>query len=487
MKIENTSRCSSLGAGNEPPTPEPNSTYQGPFRDSIQPGGSDIFIAVMGMTGAGKSTFISHCTDEVVDVSEPGALKSCTQEVRVHRCRQLEPHATVYLVDTPGFDDTDRKDSDILKEIASWLTKTYQQNIRLRGLLYLHRISDNRMGGCARKNLAMFKKLCGPDGLGNVLFVTTFWEKVEHSVGESREQLLQGTDEFWGFFIKKGSRVHRHWNTGDSALTILTQFAPGSTEVPSGQAKLAIQTEMVDAGKDLDQTAAGQELQSGIQRERQQLMKDIKEREQEMEEARQTRDKEMLEILREEQDNQREQLKRRDKEMQELKVSLEMMHEEKIQELEARLREQEEQKKQYQAAIDHMKEQHMAEIAGLRDERAAERDQFEDRLDTLNKQIQGMAPISGPSRRNKLEEDLEEYVTEYVTESETDIPSGDEAGLAVDAGSLLDINGSLLSSVRNMADPHESKTYANHIRIKDGVNLAICGPYHSFVGPSSNL
>lgn len=382
-------------------------------------------------------------------------------------------------MDTPGFDDTDRKDSDILKEIAGWLTKTYQQNIRLRGLLYLHRISDNRMGGCARKNLAIFKKLCGPDGLGNVLFVTTFWEMVERSVGESREQLLQSTEEFWGFFIKKGSRVHRHWNTGDSALTILTQFATCSTDVPSGEAKLAIQAEMVDAGKDLDQTAAGQELQSGIQRERQRLMNDMKEREQEMEEARQTRDKEMLDILREEQDNQREQLKQRDREMKELKVSLEMMHEEKVQEIKARLREQEEQKKQYQEAMDNMKDQHLAEIAALRDEGAAERDQFEGRLDNLNRQIQAMLPIGGPSRYNKA--------GDHSPQGETDMPLRDEAGLAVDAYNLELRNDSLLPSTRSMEDSHELKTCANHVRGKDLVNLAICGSYHSFVGPAFNF
>lgn len=48
-------------------------TFQTPF----QPTSSDVFIALMGMTGAGKSTFISHCTEEEVQISEPGALESC--------------------------------------------------------------------------------------------------------------------------------------------------------------------------------------------------------------------------------------------------------------------------------------------------------------------------------------------------------------------------------------------------------------------------
>ncbi|KAJ5888502.1 hypothetical protein N7495_008543 [Penicillium taxi] len=69
----------------------------------------------MGMTGVGKSTFISHCTHETVGISDPGALESCTQKVQVHECRDFKPYANVYLVDTPGFDDTNRTDTDILK------------------------------------------------------------------------------------------------------------------------------------------------------------------------------------------------------------------------------------------------------------------------------------------------------------------------------------------------------------------------------------
>lgn len=43
----------------------------------------NIFIAIMGMTGAGKSTFISHCTDVKVAISDPGALQSCKFDLNV--------------------------------------------------------------------------------------------------------------------------------------------------------------------------------------------------------------------------------------------------------------------------------------------------------------------------------------------------------------------------------------------------------------------
>ena len=94
-------------------------------------GGIDVFVALMGVVGVGKSTFISHCTAEDVHIGQN--LVSGTQEVKVFRC-QYSPSVTIHLVDTPGFDDDKRKDSDILKEIAAWLTYSYEQKVRLSGM-----------------------------------------------------------------------------------------------------------------------------------------------------------------------------------------------------------------------------------------------------------------------------------------------------------------------------------------------------------------
>ncbi|KAH7129192.1 P-loop containing nucleoside triphosphate hydrolase protein [Dactylonectria macrodidyma] len=350
------------------------------------PSSSDVFIALMGMTGAGKSTFISHCTDEKVLISEPGALESCTQEVQVHICKHFNPHANVYLVDTPGFDDTNRKDADILKEIASWLTKSYQEKIQLRGLLYLHRISDNRMGGCARKNLFMFKRLCGRDGMKNIRFVTTFWEQADPKEGERREQTLRDTKDFWGGCMSEGAQVNQHYNNKQSALSILQQFVPGWTDRPSPEeVKLAIQTEMVDSGKDLDQTGAGRELQDQIDQEREKMRQEMREREEDMKEALAARDKEMFDFLRSEQDKQRAELRRRDREMDELKVSMEKMHEDKIRRLEARLQQQE--------------QEYRDELDRVRVEGAEERSRYGRLMDGLKRQVDSLT-LQSPRSRN---------------------------------------------------------------------------------------
>lgn len=60
-----------------------------------------------------------------------------TQEVGIYKCK-WSPSIDIYLVDTPGFDDTNRSDTDVLKAIATWLTKSYAKDVRLNGILYLH-------------------------------------------------------------------------------------------------------------------------------------------------------------------------------------------------------------------------------------------------------------------------------------------------------------------------------------------------------------
>lgn len=67
----------------------------------------------------------------------------------------------VQLIDTPGFDDTHKSDADILQKLSVWLAASYSARTKLTGIIYLHRVSDNRMQGTALMNLGMFKKLCG--------------------------------------------------------------------------------------------------------------------------------------------------------------------------------------------------------------------------------------------------------------------------------------------------------------------------------------
>ena len=94
-----------------------------------------------------------------------------TQECQAYKFKHKD--RTVHLIDTPGFDDTKKSDTDVLKDIAGWLLKAYQQDIRLSGMVYLHSISETRMKGSHMTNLRMFQKLAGLENMGHVILTTT--------------------------------------------------------------------------------------------------------------------------------------------------------------------------------------------------------------------------------------------------------------------------------------------------------------------------
>lgn len=86
---------------------------------------------------------------------------------------ELSASRTAYLIDTLDFDDTNRSDTEVLREIADWLAVSYSNKMLLHDVIYLHRITDVRMQDSAKKNLLMFKKLCDDDALRKVVLVTT--------------------------------------------------------------------------------------------------------------------------------------------------------------------------------------------------------------------------------------------------------------------------------------------------------------------------
>lgn len=103
---------------------------------------------------------------------------------------------TVYLIDTPGFDDTNRTDAAVLRALADWLTHSFIKAIKLNGVIY--RITDLRMLGAAKRYLYMFRKLCGEDALTNVVLATTMWELIDPVVGAKREKELINGPDLWG-------------------------------------------------------------------------------------------------------------------------------------------------------------------------------------------------------------------------------------------------------------------------------------------------
>ena len=88
------------------------------------------------------------------------------------------PRHALYLVDTPGIDNTDISDGDVLERIAAWLSEIYRDGVKLTGIIYLHRISDDHLARSTLRSLAMVGKLVGLKYMRNVALLTTRWEEV---------------------------------------------------------------------------------------------------------------------------------------------------------------------------------------------------------------------------------------------------------------------------------------------------------------------
>ncbi|KAJ4324553.1 hypothetical protein N0V84_003832 [Fusarium piperis] len=225
------------------------------------------------------------------------------------------PGVTVHLVDTPGFDDTNRKDAAVLKEISGWLSKTYTEEIYLSGILYFHHISDIRMQGTGKMNMWLLRKLCGAEAVNKVVLTTTMWELVEESTAEFRLKELEETEEFWGYMKRNGAGVHRHYNNQESALTVLGRFVPQGRNVEPEVMKLAIQTE--------------RSLENAIVEVREAIKT-----------ATQERDMTMAKLLQEQQEEMNKSVERMRAEQEKLRVTMEQLHAERLAKMKEMLEQQ---------------------------------------------------------------------------------------------------------------------------------------------------
>ncbi|KAI6038331.1 P-loop containing nucleoside triphosphate hydrolase protein [Pisolithus marmoratus] len=213
-------------------------------------------IAVMGPTGSGKTNFINKLTGSREDKAAHH-LKSHTQGIREFTAT-LPNNRQCVLVDTPGFDDTYRSDRDILRTIAEWLEKKYRNDVKLTGIIYTHRITDNRMSGSVSKNLDLFARLCGDKAANRVRLVTTMWDNAKNGdAAEGRVSQLEGN--FWKPLIDAGALHKRFRNSQESAWEIVKDLMEEFESV-------LLQEELVDAERKLNETAAGRALYTQFQR-----------------------------------------------------------------------------------------------------------------------------------------------------------------------------------------------------------------------------
>ncbi|KAF3809651.1 hypothetical protein GCG54_00012939 [Colletotrichum gloeosporioides] len=198
------------------------------------------------------------------------------------------------LFDTPGFDDTRRGDGEILIDIAETLSASYKSKLKLSGIVYLHRIKDEKVSNGIQRNFDMFRYLCGDNFFSNVFLVTTFWDELkDNETGEKRERELLKKPDWWGEMKSKGSQIRRFSNTQQSAVDLLWEVAGLPPVV------LQVQKEMVEQGLDVVNTTAGVALNYELADLRAKFEKEIESLVERQEKARLQQDEHLRKMLEE--------------------------------------------------------------------------------------------------------------------------------------------------------------------------------------------
>jgi len=231
------------------------------------PNSQQGMVLVMGITGSGKSYFVNQLKSGAV--LEGDTLESCTSICQIVETRIGDTNVAV--VDCPGFDDTNKSDTEILSLISELVTTQYHIGMKLWGVIFLHRITDLRFQGSAKSVMSLFRQLVGDEALSNVVLATTQWSRVKEEdrpAAIAREQQLR--DHYWREMLDKNSMTRRFEGTTASAEGIIAQL------ISKSQVVLQLQKELVDEKKPLGKTGAGSLLKPKVDRKLKDTKAEIK-------------------------------------------------------------------------------------------------------------------------------------------------------------------------------------------------------------------
>ncbi|KAF7544065.1 hypothetical protein G7Z17_g10240 [Cylindrodendrum hubeiense] len=173
----------------------------------------------------------------------------------------------IYLIDTPGFDDTIRSNIDTLEILATYLGASYANGVRIHGLIMLHSIANNRMTWSSLRSIEMMKAMCGFKFYDNLAIAMTMWPETpgpaDTATAEGRYAELLSNKNFFGELVAQRASVFRHNEKGHresfeetaSAQRIVTHLIHQS-EIHA-PAVLQLQRDIIDHRKTLGETAAG--------------------------------------------------------------------------------------------------------------------------------------------------------------------------------------------------------------------------------------
>ncbi|RPA93966.1 hypothetical protein L873DRAFT_1846862 [Choiromyces venosus 120613-1] len=161
----------------------------------VQPGIPVIFV--MGVSGAGKSSFIKALggKDPEGESPETSPFESVTHEVAIYKAT-LDSQEML-LVDTPGFEDNKTSNLKTIQKICEEIVKiTNNPAFFIHGAVYVHNIATSRWTAGDVRTWDILKALCGNAAMGNVIVATTRWpadyENKNYEMLEKRN-----LEEYW--------------------------------------------------------------------------------------------------------------------------------------------------------------------------------------------------------------------------------------------------------------------------------------------------
>ncbi|KAF9049131.1 P-loop containing nucleoside triphosphate hydrolase protein [Panaeolus papilionaceus] len=190
--------------------------------------GESFRYLIMGPTGAGKSTFIEALAGLSQNLSiSKNQLSGYTQSVSAYQVVNVfykgnSAYYPVYLIDTPGFSDTNISGIEIMDMICQWLKNN--ELSYFDSILFLTPITETRLPGTRRRTIEMLKAFLKPsNNLRMIIFVTTMWDTVrkKHTHRRSASNFEELREGIFKDFLENDARLSRFMNTRESALRIL--------------------------------------------------------------------------------------------------------------------------------------------------------------------------------------------------------------------------------------------------------------------------
>ncbi len=176
----------------------------------------------------------------------------------------------VTLIDTPGFDDSERSDTDVLELVAAYMAKGYENGTLLTGILFLQPLSQVRLQGSEKKRTRLFKTILGENAYQRVVIATTMWNQLSEAEATARQDQRKIRADVWGDMVSRGARVVRHDDNAESATSIVQLLAQFQSPVT-----LQIQQELLACGGRVARTSAGRQLDEDLSAEIAKLREEI--------------------------------------------------------------------------------------------------------------------------------------------------------------------------------------------------------------------